>query len=73
MEPFYKNQHLQGSGEPIPSTGWLPPKPDLRDYTENTKEVKAILKKLLKGEKKLKQSYGVGGFGTIWGMMNGNQ
>lgn len=30
----------------IAGTGWLPPKPDLRDYTQDQKEVKAISKKL---------------------------
>jgi C1A family cysteine protease len=30
----------------IVGTGWLPPMPDLRDYTEDQKEVKALVKKL---------------------------
>jgi C1A family cysteine protease len=30
----------------IVGTGWLPPKPDLRDYTQDQKEIKALSKKL---------------------------
>ncbi|MGE5458442.1 MAG: cysteine protease, partial [Methanococcaceae archaeon] len=30
----------------IVGTGWLPPKPDLRDYTRDQKEIKAFSKKL---------------------------
>jgi C1A family cysteine protease len=33
-------------------TGWLPPKPDLRDYTKDQKEIKAISKKLGIGDHK---------------------
>jgi len=45
METLYGKLVLPGSGE-IVGTGWLPPMPDLRDYTEYQKEVKAISKKL---------------------------
>jgi C1A family cysteine protease len=45
METLYGKLILQGSGE-IVGTGWLPPKPDLRDYTKDNNEVKAISKKL---------------------------
>jgi C1A family cysteine protease len=45
METIYGKLILQGSNEPI-GTGWLPPMPDLRDYTEDQKEIKAISKKL---------------------------
>lgn len=37
-------------------TGWLPPKPDLRDYTTDHKEIKPLLDKLLKQKKKLKRA-----------------
>ena len=45
MEKLYGKLVLPGSGE-IVGTGWLPPMPDLRDYTEYQKEVKAMSKKL---------------------------
>lgn len=45
METLYGKLVLPGSGE-IVGTGWLPPMPDLRDYTEYQKEVKEISKKL---------------------------
>lgn len=35
----------------IVGTGWLPPKPDLRDYTQEQKEVKVLSKKLGLGKK----------------------
>lgn len=38
-----------------PSTGWLPPRPDLRDYTEDHKEIKKIVNKLLKAKGKIAQ------------------
>jgi hypothetical protein len=36
---------LPSTGE-IVGTGWLPPRPDLRDYTRESIEVKPIVKKL---------------------------
>jgi C1A family cysteine protease len=45
METMYGKLVLPGSGE-IVGTGWLPPMPDLRDYTSDHKEIKAISKKL---------------------------
>jgi len=53
METLYGKLILPGSGE-IVGTGWLPPKPDLRDYTKEKKEIKEFSKKLGIGEKKLK-------------------
>jgi C1A family cysteine protease len=53
METLYGKLVLPGSGE-IVGTGWLPPKPDLRDYTKEKKEIKEFSKKLGIGEKKLK-------------------
>jgi len=40
METLYGKLVLPGSGE-IVGTGWLPPRPDLRDYTEDQMEIKA--------------------------------
>jgi C1A family cysteine protease len=45
METLYGKLVLPGSNE-IVGTGWLPPMPDLRDYTEHQKEIKAMSKKL---------------------------
>jgi hypothetical protein len=53
METMYGKLVLPGSGE-IVGTGWLPPMPDLRDYTKEKKEIKEFSKKLGIGEKKLK-------------------
>ena len=53
METIYGKLLLQGSNEPT-GTGWLPPMPDLRDYTEYQKEIKAISKKLGIGAGKMK-------------------
>ena len=50
METLYGKLILPGSGE-IVGTGWLPPKPDLRDYTKEKKEIKEFSKKLGIGEK----------------------
>ena len=46
MEPYYNHQPLQVTEDQPPATGWLPSKPDLRDYTEDQKEIKLISKKL---------------------------
>jgi C1A family cysteine protease len=53
MDTLYGKLVLPGSGE-IVGTGWLPPRPDLRDYTEYQKEVKAISNKLGIGTGKMK-------------------
>jgi C1A family cysteine protease len=45
METLYGELILAGSGE-IVGTGWLPPRPDLRDYTQDKKEIKEFNKKL---------------------------
>lgn len=45
MESMYGKLYLPGSNI-IVGTGWLPPRPDLRDYTENQIDIKAISKKL---------------------------
>jgi C1A family cysteine protease len=44
MNPANKKV-LLSSGRTV-GTGWLPPRPDLRDYTTDQKEIKAISKKL---------------------------
>jgi C1A family cysteine protease len=46
MKPTYIQLPLKGQKETAPFTGWLPPRPDLRDYTSGTKEIKALTKKL---------------------------
>jgi C1A family cysteine protease len=53
METLYGKLVLPGSNE-IVGTGWLPPMPDLRDYTEHQKEIKAMSKKLGIREGKMK-------------------
>jgi C1A family cysteine protease len=58
METLYGKLVLPGSNE-IVGTGWLPPMPDLRDYTEYQKEIKAISKKLGIGVGKMKVSTSV--------------
>jgi C1A family cysteine protease len=45
MKTIYGKLILPGSNEII-GTGWLPPMPDLRDYTQDQKEIKAFNKKL---------------------------
>jgi C1A family cysteine protease len=51
MNTFNQKIHLKETNE-IVSTGWLPPMPDLRDYTQDQKEIKAMSKKLgIKTEK----------------------
>jgi len=58
METMYGKLVLPGSGE-IVGTGWLPPMPDLRDYTQDQKEIKAISKKLGIGAGKIKATSSV--------------
>jgi len=53
MNTFYGKLVLQGTNE-IVGTGWLPPRPDLRDYSTDHKEVKPLLNKLGLGKSKLK-------------------
>ncbi|HNW57595.1 MAG TPA: C1 family peptidase [Bacteroidales bacterium] len=57
MKTLYGNLLLTESNVVV-GTGWLPPKPDLRDYTDNHKEIKNMVKKLgtVKDEKKLPAS-----------------
>jgi C1A family cysteine protease len=45
MRPSPAKIELSAAGR-IVGTGWLPPMPDLRDYTEDQKEVRALIKKL---------------------------
>jgi C1A family cysteine protease len=45
MISLYNKVVLQETNQ-IVGTGWLPPKPDLRDYTEHKKEIKEFNKKL---------------------------
>jgi len=58
METLYGKLVLPGLNE-IVGTGWLPPMPDLRDYTEDQKEIMTISKKLGIGIGKLKVSSSV--------------
>ncbi len=45
MHTMYKEVLLDETGETV-KTGWLPPLPDLRDYTEKEPEIAAMSKKL---------------------------
>ena len=45
MEKLYGKLILPGTNQ-IVGTGWLPPRPDLRDYTQHQKELKEFNKKL---------------------------
>lgn len=45
METLYGKLILPGTNQ-IVGTGWLSPRPDLRDYTEHKKEIKEFNKKL---------------------------
>jgi C1A family cysteine protease len=45
MYAMYPKTKIPGTGEII-GTGWLPPLPDLRDYSEGHPEIKNIIKKL---------------------------
>jgi C1A family cysteine protease len=53
MKTMYGKLILPGSNE-IVGTGWLPPRPDLRDYTEDNLKIKPFNKKLGIGAGKLK-------------------
>ncbi len=52
MYATFKKVRISGTGRTV-GTGWLPPPPDLRDYTEAAPEIKEMAKKLgvLKGAK----------------------
>ncbi len=58
MEKLFGKLTLPGTTE-IVGTGWLPPMPDLRDYTEYQKEIKVISEKLGIGTGKMKVSTSV--------------
>ena len=45
MYPLYKSVSLPGAGKSV-GTGWLPPLPDMRDYTETKPEIALLVKKL---------------------------
>ncbi len=49
MSDVYKKVIRLESGEEV-GTGWLPPMPDLRDYTAEKEEIKSIVKKLKRGK-----------------------
>jgi len=53
MNTLYGKLVLQETKETV-GTGWLPPRPDLRDYSTDHKEVKPLLNKLGLGKSKLK-------------------
>lgn len=58
METMYSKLLLSGSNEVL-GTGWLPPRPDLRDYTKEQTEIKALSKKLGIGVNKKQASTSV--------------
>ena len=45
MFPLYKKVVIPGTNETV-GTGWLPPMPDLRDYTADHPDIKPMAKKL---------------------------
>jgi hypothetical protein len=58
METLFGKLVLKDSNE-IVGTGWLPPYPDLRDYTNDQKEIREFNKKLGIGAGKAKASTSV--------------
>ena len=54
MNTFNQKINFDGGTEPK-GTGWLPPKPDLRDYTADHHEIKSIAKKLGSGSTRQKE------------------
>lgn len=58
MQTLYTKILLQDTGEMV-GTGWLPPKPDLRDYTADHKEIKSMIKKLKVSTGKVKSAASV--------------
>jgi C1A family cysteine protease len=57
MNKLNKKIHVTGVTEPV-GTGWLPPVPDMRDYTEYHEEIKLFNQKLKLTNGKQKQSAG---------------
>ncbi len=55
MKSLYGTLLLSDTGREV-GTGWLPPRPDLRDYTVSHKEVKPLLDKLRFNKSKIKQA-----------------
>lgn len=49
MNSLYGKVVLPETGEEV-GTGWIPPMPDLRDYTVETEEIKSMVKKMNKGK-----------------------
>lgn len=45
MKTIYQKTVQIETGQKV-GTGWLPTRPDLRDYTEENKEIKPLLKML---------------------------
>jgi C1A family cysteine protease len=45
MHSLYAKQEVRETGKSV-GTGWLPPLPDLRDYTEDEPDIKAIAQRL---------------------------
>jgi C1A family cysteine protease len=58
MEALYGKLVLSDFSQ-VFGTGWLPPMPDLRDYTQDQKDIKAMTKKLGMGAAKMKASTSV--------------
>jgi C1A family cysteine protease len=58
METLFGKLVLSGSSQVV-GTGWLPPMPDLRDYTQDQEDIKAMTKKLGMGAGKMKASTSV--------------
>ena len=61
MKTIYGKLHLQGD-EDLTGTGWLPPMPDLRDYTEYNEEISAISQKPGIGKGRIKAPTSVAEF-----------
>lgn len=56
MNRLYNEAALSGTGEKV-GTGWLPPMPDLRDYTDREPEIAKMTKKLgISASQKKKES-----------------
>ena len=58
MNSFNKKINVTGVKEPV-GTGWLPPVPDMRDYTEYHEEIKVFNQKLKLTKGKQKQASSV--------------
>lgn len=58
MNKMYKPVEIREANQTV-GTGWMPPLPDLRDFTETTPEIAEMVKKLgLKKDEELKSSLG---------------